>query len=197
VRNAKKAQNALDLASTFDLLSPQQQRLIQVVQYDLEQPETIPGAIGNAGKVVAAIGAGESNAGDVKGPYRVDGEGAKELIKAGGRKGHLLGGARKGVPRQRVGQRGQRGRIHTSVLLTLLKPPEEWQGWICIHFGFKCSDDTRQLFGQFAGPSLIDVVLMGSRWCVPWCVQPWRRMWPSLCWSRPLGPAKWASLQHY
>lgn len=90
MRNVQKGQEALAFATQYDLLSPQQARLIDVVEYDLEQPETIPRAIGNASKVVAAIGAGESAAGDVKGPYRVDGEGAKALIRAGATVGPWL-----------------------------------------------------------------------------------------------------------
>lgn len=55
---------------------------LQVVECDLEAPETIPAALGSAAKVVCAVGAAESELGDIGGPRRIDGEGSTALVQA-------------------------------------------------------------------------------------------------------------------
>ena len=51
--------------------------------------ESIVAAIGNASRVVVAIGASESDLGDVSGPYRVDAQAVIATVKAAKKAGHV------------------------------------------------------------------------------------------------------------
>ncbi|KAK9817799.1 hypothetical protein WJX72_002337 [[Myrmecia] bisecta] len=79
-RNVEQARNFVATAATYGLLSPDAVRRLEVVSVDLEKQETIAPAIGNAGKVVSAIGAAETALFDVSGPKRIDGEAATRLV---------------------------------------------------------------------------------------------------------------------
>ncbi|KAI7836826.1 hypothetical protein COHA_009327 [Chlorella ohadii] len=82
VRNPDKADTFLEIASSYGLLSKDELGRLTVVECDLERPETIAPAIGGAAKVVCAVGAAESELGDVSAPRRIDGEGATRLVEA-------------------------------------------------------------------------------------------------------------------
>jgi uncharacterized protein YbjT (DUF2867 family) len=82
VRNADKAETYLAIAASYGLLSKEELGRLQVVSCDLEQPDTLGPAIGNAAKVVCAVGAAESELGDFSAPRRIDGEGATRLVEA-------------------------------------------------------------------------------------------------------------------
>ncbi len=50
VRNVEKAQGYLDTAIAYGLLPRGAERRVQIVEYDITEPDTIPPAIGNAAK---------------------------------------------------------------------------------------------------------------------------------------------------
>ena len=64
------------------LCSPAIEKL-QLVECDLEKPEQIKAALGNASTVICCIGASEKEIFDVTGPYRIDFLATKNLIDAG------------------------------------------------------------------------------------------------------------------
>eukprot|EP00898_Chlorokybus_atmophyticus_P002104 jgi/Chlat1/2895/Chrsp2S04629 len=82
VRNPEKAQALLQAAQGLDLLDGAGGRRLQLVEVDLEQPDTIPAALAGAGRVVCAIGASESSLLDWSGPYRIDGKATEDLVEA-------------------------------------------------------------------------------------------------------------------
>ncbi|XP_076889976.1 protein TIC 62, chloroplastic-like isoform X2 [Bidens hawaiensis] len=55
---------------------------LQLVECDLEKPEQIKPALGNASTVICTIGASEKEIFDVTGPYRIDFQATKNLIDA-------------------------------------------------------------------------------------------------------------------
>jgi hypothetical protein len=51
VRSKDKAQAYLDTAMAYGLLPRGAERRVQIVEYDITQPDTVPPAIGSAAKV--------------------------------------------------------------------------------------------------------------------------------------------------
>eukprot|EP00891_Asterochloris_glomerata_P001297 jgi/Astpho2/1297/Aster-06173 len=88
-RNTFKANEFAETAKSYGMLTPAQAKRLTVVPVDLEDEGTIAAAIGNAGRVVQAIGASETNLLDTSGPKRVDGEAAINLVKAADKLGVL------------------------------------------------------------------------------------------------------------
>lgn len=86
VRSQEKAemyQDLLaDLSTTLGPLTRQQLSRINVVYCDLEEPESIIPAIGNASKVVCAVGAAENEFTDFSAPQRIDYRATEELVEA-------------------------------------------------------------------------------------------------------------------
>lgn len=80
VRDVPQAQEYLDIAIAYGLLPKDASRRISLVQCDVTQPETLLPAIGTAAKVVSAIGA--SDALNLGGPKKIDGEGGINIVKA-------------------------------------------------------------------------------------------------------------------
>eukprot|EP00249_Psilotum_nudum_P017679 c26437_g1_i2 orf=303-3329(-) len=81
-------QDALSKASSpflssklFAFLTPVQQK-VDIVEYDLEDPETIEPALGNSGVVVCCVGASEKDSLNVTAPYRIDYRATRNLIQA-------------------------------------------------------------------------------------------------------------------
>eukprot|EP01025_Chloroclados_australasicus_P006166 TRINITY_DN1200_c0_g1_i2.p1 TRINITY_DN1200_c0_g1~~TRINITY_DN1200_c0_g1_i2.p1 ORF type:complete len:476 (-),score=56.17 TRINITY_DN1200_c0_g1_i2:245-1672(-) len=81
VRDQQKAQEFLDFSLQYELLTKEQAKRVDFVEYDLEIPDTIPQAIGKAAKVVYCAGAAESEL-SFDMPRRIDGDGAINLINA-------------------------------------------------------------------------------------------------------------------
>ncbi|KAK9791631.1 hypothetical protein WJX73_009116 [Symbiochloris irregularis] len=85
VRNVQKAQGFLNTASQYGILPGNASRRIKLVEYDLSDEQSVANAIGNAGRVVQAIGAPESDLfGLVTGatPRKVEGDGAINIVNA-------------------------------------------------------------------------------------------------------------------
>ncbi|XP_004507400.1 protein TIC 62, chloroplastic [Cicer arietinum] len=55
---------------------------LEIVECDLEQPNQIGSALGNASTVICTIGASEKEVFDITGPFRIDYQAAKNLIDA-------------------------------------------------------------------------------------------------------------------
>ncbi|GAB4814594.1 hypothetical protein N2152v2_001640 [Parachlorella kessleri] len=87
VRSIDKAENFVRTAANFGLLSGEELALLDVIPYNLEQPETFEGAIGNAGRVVCAVGAAESEFANLSSPKKIDGEGTIGLVEAAAKAG--------------------------------------------------------------------------------------------------------------
>lgn len=66
------------------VFSPAVEKL-ELVECDLEKPDRILPALGNASVVVCSIGASEKEVFDITGPYRIDYQATKNLINAGDR----------------------------------------------------------------------------------------------------------------
>jgi hypothetical protein len=64
------------------VFSPVVERL-DIVECDLEKPNQIGPALGNASVLLCCIGAGEKEVFDVTGPYRIDYLATKNLVDAG------------------------------------------------------------------------------------------------------------------
>ena len=64
---------------------------IELVQCDLEDPSTLPDALGRAGKVVCTVGASESTL-DFSAPYKIDKVATENLIAAGNSQGSKVQG---------------------------------------------------------------------------------------------------------
>lgn len=64
------------------IFSPAVEKL-KIVECDLEKPDQIGPALGNASVVLCCIGASEKEVFDVTGPYRIDYLATKNLIEAG------------------------------------------------------------------------------------------------------------------
>ena len=76
-------QNAAVLNNRLFLgFSPAVEKL-EIVECDLEKPETIGSALGNASTVICSIGASEKEVFDITGPFRIDYLATKNLIDAG------------------------------------------------------------------------------------------------------------------
>jgi len=58
---------------------------LEIVECDLEKPDTIGLALGNASTVICAIGASEKEIFDITGPFRIDYLATKNLVDAGNR----------------------------------------------------------------------------------------------------------------
>ncbi|KAG4386758.1 hypothetical protein AAZX31_11G118700 [Glycine max] len=58
------------------------QEKLEIVECDLEKPETIGSALGNASTVICSIGASEKEVFDITGPFRIDYLATKNLIDA-------------------------------------------------------------------------------------------------------------------
>ena len=56
---------------------------LEIVECDLEKPDTIGLALGNASTVICTIGASEKEVFDITGPFRIDYQATKNLIDAG------------------------------------------------------------------------------------------------------------------
>ena len=61
---------------------------LEIVECDLEKPETIGSALGNASTVICSIGASEKEVFDITGPFRIDYQATKNLIDAGNKSFH-------------------------------------------------------------------------------------------------------------
>eukprot|EP00879_Flechtneria_rotunda_P001613 GHRR01001773.1.p1 GENE.GHRR01001773.1~~GHRR01001773.1.p1 ORF type:complete len:965 (+),score=490.83 GHRR01001773.1:1271-4165(+) len=81
-RNLDAAKESADIAVQFGLLAPEQLSRLQWVKFDLTEAEGHASAIGNASKVVCAVGAPESATLDSSAPRRIDGDGTIALIEA-------------------------------------------------------------------------------------------------------------------
>eukprot|EP00882_Tetradesmus_deserticola_P009423 GHRQ01009946.1.p1 GENE.GHRQ01009946.1~~GHRQ01009946.1.p1 ORF type:complete len:511 (+),score=246.04 GHRQ01009946.1:105-1637(+) len=81
-RNVDAAKSNTDIALQFGLLVPEQLSRLQWVEFDLEEPEGMAAAIGNASRVVCAVGAPESATLDASAPKRIDGDGSIALVEA-------------------------------------------------------------------------------------------------------------------
>ncbi|BDA45967.1 probable protein TIC 62, chloroplastic at N-terminal half [Coccomyxa sp. Obi] len=82
VRDAEKAAEYLRTAVSYGLLPTDAARRVALVPLDLTDPDTITPAIGNAAKVVQAIGAPESEPFNFSNPKKIDGDGAIALVEA-------------------------------------------------------------------------------------------------------------------
>lgn len=58
---------------------------LEIVECDLEKPDTIGLALSNASTVICTIGASEKEVFDITGPFRIDYQATKNLIDAGNR----------------------------------------------------------------------------------------------------------------
>ncbi|GLJ23010.1 hypothetical protein SUGI_0434180 [Cryptomeria japonica] len=93
VRSLQKAEPLLESVAQLKLdsqsvnpsvpLRPTEEKKIEIAVCDLEKPNEIRSAIGNARVVVCCIGASEKEVFDVTGPYRIDYQATKNLIDAG------------------------------------------------------------------------------------------------------------------
>ena len=81
-RNIEKATKYKDLAEEAEALTKEQLTRLTIVLLDITDPDTIIPAIGNASRIVCAVGAAESEFTDLTAPMRIDGEGTINLIKA-------------------------------------------------------------------------------------------------------------------
>jgi nucleoside-diphosphate-sugar epimerase len=85
VRSQEKAENfeeiLAQLGETVGPLSRQDAGRVKVVYCDLEDPDTIAPAIGNASRVVCAVGAAENEFTDFSAPRRIDYEATERLIE--------------------------------------------------------------------------------------------------------------------
>lgn len=68
------------MASLLQFFS--KQKAVELVQCDLEDPDTLPAALGRAAKVVCTVGASESTV-DFSAPYKIDKVATENLIQAG------------------------------------------------------------------------------------------------------------------
>lgn len=83
----KYAEQLAELGETVGPLSQQDANRVKVVFCDLEDPESIAPAIGNASRVVCAVGAAGTDFFDVTSPKRIDFEGTEQLIEESARRG--------------------------------------------------------------------------------------------------------------
>ncbi|MEW5297169.1 MAG: hypothetical protein WDW36_000394 [Sanguina aurantia] len=81
-RNVEEAEKVLDLAVTYGAIPADQAERIVVVPFDIEDESTFVEALGDANKVVCAVGASETAVFDTTGPQRIDGDGTTSLIEA-------------------------------------------------------------------------------------------------------------------
>ncbi|KAD3066516.1 hypothetical protein R6Q59_019260 [Mikania micrantha] len=87
VRSTQRAESLVKSVKEMkldDVLSDGSQPIekLQLVECDLEKPEQIKPALGNASTVICCIGASEKEIFDVLGPYRIDFQATKNLIDA-------------------------------------------------------------------------------------------------------------------
>ncbi|KAK1439832.1 hypothetical protein QVD17_05654 [Tagetes erecta] len=87
VRSTQRAESLVKSVQQMkidDALSDGSQPIekLQLVECDLEKPEQIKAALGNASTVICCIGASEKEVFDVTGPYRIDFLATKNLIDA-------------------------------------------------------------------------------------------------------------------
>lgn len=85
VRSQEKAegitQQLADLADVIGPLSRTDESRIKPVYFDVEDPDCIESAIGNASRVVCAVGVAGSEFSDLSAPRRIDYEGTERLIE--------------------------------------------------------------------------------------------------------------------
>ncbi|GLI70199.1 hypothetical protein VaNZ11_015011 [Volvox africanus] len=79
-RSVEAAESALAVAATYGIIKPDQSRRVTVVPFDLGNVDGFAEAIGNANKVVCAVGAPEDQAFNFSLPKKIDGEGSIALI---------------------------------------------------------------------------------------------------------------------
>ncbi|DBA93536.1 TPA: hypothetical protein ACH3X3_013625 [Trebouxia sp. C0006] len=79
-RNPEEARNLVKTATDYGILTGDAARRLTVVPVDLEDEDSIAPAVGNAGRVVQAIGAAETKLFDFGAPKRIDGEAAIKLV---------------------------------------------------------------------------------------------------------------------
>ncbi|KAM7253493.1 hypothetical protein ACFE04_021647 [Oxalis oulophora] len=86
VRSAQRAETLVQSVKKLklDLTSDETQSVekFELVEFDLEKPEQIVPALGNASLVICCIGASEKEVFDITGPYRIDYQATKNLIDA-------------------------------------------------------------------------------------------------------------------
>ncbi|KDP46212.1 hypothetical protein JCGZ_10052 [Jatropha curcas] len=84
VRSAQKAQSLVQSVKQMKLNGEGSQYVekLELVECDLEKPNEIGPALGNASVVICCIGASEKEVFDVTGPYRIDYQATKNLIDA-------------------------------------------------------------------------------------------------------------------
>eukprot|EP00798_Chlamydomonas_sp_ICE-L_P012780 gene12780-16037_t len=81
-RDVESAQKNVDIGVTYGLLQPDAMKRLQIVPFDLKDTDGMSTAIGNASRVVCAVGAAESEVLNRDGPKSVDGEGSIALVNA-------------------------------------------------------------------------------------------------------------------
>eukprot|EP01024_Parvocaulis_polyphysoides_P001456 TRINITY_DN10386_c1_g1_i4.p2 TRINITY_DN10386_c1_g1~~TRINITY_DN10386_c1_g1_i4.p2 ORF type:complete len:486 (-),score=54.70 TRINITY_DN10386_c1_g1_i4:451-1884(-) len=86
VRSQEKAKEFLKLVKDYELLSREEIRRLEFIEFDLEIPETIAQAIGKASKVVFAAGASEQEL-SFSQPKRIDGDGTINLVNVAEQQG--------------------------------------------------------------------------------------------------------------
>ncbi|EFJ52948.1 hypothetical protein VOLCADRAFT_78986 [Volvox carteri f. nagariensis] len=79
-RNVEAAESALSVAASYGIIKADQVKRVTVVPFDVGNVEGFAAAIGNANKVVCAVGAPEDQALNFSAPKKVDGEGSVALI---------------------------------------------------------------------------------------------------------------------
>lgn len=80
VRDVDIAQTALGEAVEEGLLTAGQARSVTFVEFDVRNEASVRAAIGNAGKVVSALGAPETEIFNIDGPKQIDGLGSIRLV---------------------------------------------------------------------------------------------------------------------
>ncbi|XP_050233743.1 protein TIC 62, chloroplastic [Mercurialis annua] len=84
VRSSQRAQNLLQSVKQmkYDGEGAQPVEKLEIVECDLEKPNEIGSALGNASVVICCIGASEKEVFDITGPYRIDFQATKNLVDA-------------------------------------------------------------------------------------------------------------------
>ncbi|KAF5835146.1 hypothetical protein DUNSADRAFT_7821 [Dunaliella salina] len=80
-RNVEGAQEAIDVAEAYGLLTGDMMKRVEVVPFDITKTDSIREAIGGAQSVVCAVGAPENDALNPLAPKAIDGDGTISLIK--------------------------------------------------------------------------------------------------------------------
>ena len=79
VRNQDKFQQYIETSLQYEMLTKEELQRLEIVQFDVTDPETIRPALGNAAKVVCALGAPENFS--FTDPAKIDGKGTTALVE--------------------------------------------------------------------------------------------------------------------